>query len=103
IENAEAQVNGAYNQRMLIVIRTKKAMNEGLQFGVFGQSHMVQSKPYGNSDLESEQNFFHQYGVSAVAKAKSINGGASFSYLQDVRPFLKSDGFVPTTATNLDR
>src|SRR3954470_3599254 len=96
VQNAETEINGAFNQTMLIVIRTKKALIEGTKFAAYGKSHLVQAKPNANNDLKSEHNFFHEYGISVLAKTKSINGGASLSYLQDVRPNLTTETFVTT-------
>ena len=106
VQNALAQLNGAFKQQQLVLIKTRKASADGLKISGGGQTHLVTKGSYSPTNItdpESNKNLYHAYQVGGRYRSKRLNIGASLGYLHDVMPEFKRDNYFIRSPRQIDR
>jgi hypothetical protein len=106
VQNAAIQVNGAFGQEQLVVVRTRKNDYRQNRLIVAGQSQRVSMPVYNavtGEKSKSETNAYHNYSVSAYKSGPKTNYAFSFGYLRDVWPNKKDPGITTEEANHFNR
>ncbi|WP_158557174.1 autotransporter domain-containing protein [Mucilaginibacter conchicola] len=104
IQNALVQVNGAYQQKQLVAITTRRqhAQNAGVRVSAMinavARSHDKVSDQMPDNG-KTTVSTYHEYNVAAFKKNETSRFGLSFNYQHDVQP-LVYDKTIYTDITN---
>jgi hypothetical protein len=106
VQNALIQINGAFGQSQLLLIRTKKNRDSKWGISLAGQSNLVNrdlSRIDSGKNYHSNTNWYHHYYAGASRSFNTMELGFSADYLRDVMPSVRSDTIHTHTPFNLTR
>ena len=93
VQNALVQVSGSVNQQQMVLVKTKRNKYRG--FMAAGSSYLVNYNSNSSlPDTKSENNFYHQYHVSAWLHNEKLKFGLSANVLRDVAPAVKDQNLT---------